>query len=128
MTIKSKLRALSGIQIMVALLLFWLFFLWAPWTSCKSITTEMQKQRISPPGAKSYYVNHGETVYLSHGTKEEEPFQFTCLTFTLFGCVIFLILSGRYAGKIKICEGLLHQEKSIWFKGKKPLANGKLAG
>ena len=85
-------------QVVVVVVMFLIFFYLAPWLSVKPISELEEKYRNNleiPIEAKSFSINHGEVVFHSHGTIQQEPVYFGVLVFLLFSLLLLLFV-GEY--------------------------------
>jgi uncharacterized membrane protein YjgN (DUF898 family) len=84
------------IQIVLAISLVVMFFIWAPWLASKPIE-QLNETGIAygqvPSGVRSFTVNHSRIYFRNIGTVTEEPMLFGLLTVAMVIDFLLLILS-----------------------------------
>jgi hypothetical protein len=90
----DKFRPL--VQITLAISLFVMFFIWAPWLASKPIEQLNETGIVYghvPSGVRSFTVNHGQIHFRNIGTVAEEPMLFGLLTVAMVIDLALLVLS-----------------------------------
>jgi len=86
----------------VGVLMFPLFFIWAPWISAKTPDEIRAKYGRNVPSTwEAVTVEHGEFLEWEFGTVAGHPWQFAGLTVLVFACWGFLLWSASYAEKLR---------------------------
>jgi hypothetical protein len=99
---KKVVRAL--LQVLLALALLYMFFIWAPWLTAQPVSSISDVQLAHepvPPGARSFTVSHGKVNFRALGTPTEEPVAFGLLTLGIVidGVCLFLLFPKGYRGR-----------------------------
>ncbi len=102
MTQNAKLRCLSVVQIVVALLMFPVFFCWAPWEA--AVPREEALARFPGQvgaGWQAVTINHGVVREWKLGTVSQNPVGFALCTVLLASLLGALFWSVWYAARLK---------------------------
>ena len=103
MTQKAKLRWLSVVQIVTALLMFPIFFFWGSWESARTReeTLRLFPESNIPIGWKAVLMNHGVVHEWKLGTVSQNPIGFILCTFLLASILAVLFWSIWFAARLK---------------------------
>ena len=84
------------VQLVLALALMYMFFVWAPWLASEPISAIASVQLPHaevPATAKSFTISHGAVSFREVGTVSEEPILFGLLTLAMIADFAILVLS-----------------------------------
>ena len=91
----SRILLSSG-QLLAALVMFYLFFTWAPWVAARTPEDTMELYGISVPEEwRAVVVEHGHVYEWPLGTISQNPWGFAAWTMLLASCLGFLYWSVR---------------------------------
>ena len=103
MTLKAKLRWLSVVQVITAVLMFPIFFCWAPWEAAmtREETLRLFPDSVVPIEWKAVRVSPGGVHEWKLGTVSQNPVGFTLYTLLLASILGVLFWSIWYAARLK---------------------------
>lgn len=103
MTQKAKLRWLSAIQVVMALLLFPTFFCWAVWESAETREEALYRYPGTeiPVDWRAMWMNHGTAREWPLGTVSQNPVGFTLCTLLFVSILGMLFWTSWIACRLK---------------------------
>lgn len=105
MRTRTKLRCLSVLQTLLAIVVFPLFFFVADWLSAQT-PSELREEdgTLVPEHWRAVTVSGGKCTEWSYGTVRENPLSFAFWAGLLFTVLALLLVSAIYAGRLRASD------------------------